>query len=268
MAPGKLFAVLSSGRPVLMNLNGTLDGGFNVANHLFNTANVVRDVAVGESNKLYVVGTFTSYGGTSVARYLRLNSDGTRDTTFDSSSGPSSGGLAYGVYDSRGYLHVVRDTTSGTFQGIDFDNGPYRLFAGTNAASTTVAFDSWKTQFTFPPGQNDPEDDADGDGLKNVFEYYFASNPTNASSGAQPTATSVDGGGQDYPAITFIRSKSATGVTLIPQVSSNVQFSNSLGATVASVVDLGNGTERVTIRSNVSMASQTAQFLRIQLSVP
>ena len=59
-------------------------------------------------------------------------------------------------------------------------------------------------------------------------------------------------------AITFIRSKITTGVTLIPQVPSYVMFNDSLGSTVESVVDLGNGTERVTIRSNASMATQTA----------
>ncbi|MEI9866006.1 MAG: hypothetical protein WDN00_15930 [Limisphaerales bacterium] len=107
---------------------------------------------------------------------------------------------------------------------------------------------------TFPPGQSDPEDDADGDGLKNVFEYYFGSNPTSAASGAPPTVISVNSGGQSYPAITFIRSQNVSGITLIPQVSSTVQFGNSLGSTLDSVVDLGNGTERVTIRSNVSMA--------------
>ncbi|MEI9961387.1 MAG: delta-60 repeat domain-containing protein [Limisphaerales bacterium] len=252
---------------IVINPDGIRDTNFNSANRSLNNANTVAAVAVGESNKLYVAGTFTSYGATNVGKYMRLLPDGTFDPTFYSEA-PANNGFTHMVYDTRGYLHMMRNSSSGAFQGQSFGFGPYRVFAGTNAATATATFDSWKTQFSFPSGQSDPEDDADGDGLKNVFEYYFASNPTNAASGAQPTATSVDVGGQDYPAITFIRSKSATGVTLIPQVSSNVQFSNSLGSTIASVVDLGNGTERVTIRSNVSMASQTAQFLRIQLSVP
>lgn len=267
LTPGKLFTVDISGKPVVMNPDGTLDSSFNTANHLFNTANVVREVSLGESNKIYVVGTFTSYGGTSVARYLRLNPNGTRDSTFDSSVGPSTGGLAAGVYDPRGYLHVVRDNGSGNFQGFALSTGPYRVFAGTNAASVS-GFAAWKTQFTFPPGLDAETDDADGDGISNVFEFYFGSNPTNAASGSLPSVMNVNVGGTLYPAITFVRSQSATGATLLPQASSTVTFSDSLGVTVHSVVDLGGGLERVTIRSTVSAASQSAQFLRIQLMIP
>lgn len=267
VAPGKFFAVLSSGRPVVMNRDGSLDSTFNAGNLSFNTANTVRDLSVGESNKLYVVGTFTSYGGTSVARYLRLNPDGTRDSTFDSSSGPSSGGLASAVYDPRGYLHVTRDTTAGGFQGFALNGGPYRLFAGTNAASTT-GFAAWKIQFTFPPGLDDENDDADNDGISNVFEYYFGSNPTNSASGSKPAMTTATVSGTNYPAITFVRSTSATGLTLNARAASDALFSDSLGTMVHSVTSLGGGLEQVTIRSAVSQAALPAQFLQVTLSFP
>jgi hypothetical protein len=262
----KLFVVVSS-KPVLVNPDGTLDGSFNAANAVFN--NTVTAMAVGESNKLYVAGTFTTYNGQSVGKYARLFPDGTLDTSFYTES-PTSGGFNWDVYDPRGYLYLVRDTSSGTFQGQSYSTGPYRLFAGTNAVASTgnPTFSQWAAQFTFPPGQSGAADDADGDGVKNIFEYYFGSNPTNATSGAQPTETTVNVASQNYPAITFIRSRNVTGVTLLPQVSSTVNFTDSLGYTVQSVVDLGNGTEQVIVRSNASMMSQTAQFLRIQLSVP
>jgi len=259
----KLFAVVSS-KPALINPDGTLDTSFNTANATFN--NTVISIAVGESNKIYVVGTFTSYAGKSLGKYARLFPNGTVDTNLYTES-PTSGGFTWAVYDPRGYLYVIRDTSSGTFQGQSYGTGPYRLFVGKNVVAAT-GFEAWETQFTFPPGKDDPEDDADGDGVKNIFEYYFGSDPLNTSSGAQPAETTVNSGGQDYPAITFIRSKNATGVTLIPEVSSSVLFDDSLGSTVESSVDLGDGTERVTIRSNVSTAAQTTQFLRIQLSVP
>lgn len=266
LTPGKLLFVDYNGKLVVMNSNGSVDSSFNPANRVLNNANTVRFAALGESNKVYLAGTFTSYGGTTVGKYMRLNANGTIDTTFYTES-PTSGGFVSGVYDSRGYLEVTRDTSSGTFQGQAFSYGPYRIIAGTNAVAAP-SFDTWKTQFTFPPGQSDPEDDSDGDGLKNVFEYYFGSNPTLGGSGTAPTGTTVNVSGQDYPAITLIRSQNVSGVTLLPQVSSTVNFGDSLGFTVVSTVDLGNGTERVTIRSNVSMAVLPAQFLRIQLSVP
>jgi hypothetical protein len=123
-------------------------------------------------------------------------------------------------------------------------------------------------QFTFPPGKNNPGDDADGDGIPNVFEFYFGSNPTNGASGKAPAEITVNNGGQNYPALTFIRSKTASGVTLIPQASTSLTFGSLLPTTVESVVDLGSGTEQVTIRSTITIVAQPYQFLRILLSVP
>ncbi|HEX5400187.1 MAG TPA: delta-60 repeat domain-containing protein, partial [Verrucomicrobiae bacterium] len=264
LTPGKLLAVDNLRRLVVMNPNGSLDSSFNPAHYSVN--NTINAVALGESNKLYVVGLFSSYGSAGVGKYMRLFPDGTVDTNFDSSVGPTSQGFSSAAYNPRGYLYLVRNYSSGSFQGEAYGYGPYRVFAGTGGVSAT-GFDKWATQYTFPPGQEGPGDDADGDGIPNIFEYYFASNPTNATSGSQPEEVTVNLGGTDYPAITFVRSKTAGGVTLIPQVSSDVEFADSLGYT-ESATDLGNGTERVTIRSNVSITSQTAQFLRIQLSVP
>ena len=101
-----------------------------------------------------------------------------------------------------------------------------------------------------------------------MFEFYFGSLPLNAASGMDPFSTSVSISGQTYPAISFIRSKTASGVTPTIRVSSNVAFTDSLGSTQDSVVDLGNGTELVVIRSNVSAATQPNQFLELRLTIP
>jgi len=242
-----------------------LDGTFNSANATFN--NSVTSIAVGESNKIYAVGAFSSYGGKSLGEYARLFSDGTVDTNFYTES-PVGGGFSGCAYDPRGYLYVVRDVSGGSFQGQSYGTGPYRLFAGTNGPASASGFDTWAAQFTFPPGKNNPQDDADGDGIANIFEFYFGSNPTSTGSGKAPTEITVNSGGQNYAALTFIRSKSANGVTLIPQASASLSFTSLLPTTVESVVDLGNGTEQVTIRSTTSIAAQPYQFLRILLSVP
>jgi hypothetical protein len=265
--PGKLFITLQ-GKALVVDINGVVDTNFNSANKTFTQLNTVKSIAVGEDNKIYAAGSFTAFGSTSVGKYLRFNTNGTVDTNFDSTVGPSSGGgFSWVTYDPRGYVYVTRDSTSGTFLGQSFGAGPYRLFAGTNATASTP-FDSWKAQFTFPPGQDNPQDDADGDGIRNVFEYYFGSNPMSAGSGGEPVETTVNVSGQNYPALTFIRSKTASGVTLLPQAATDLFFSDALGTVIDSVVDLGNDTERVTIRSTTTMAAQPHQFLRILLSVP
>jgi|GEM_PF-2359322 len=268
---GKIFGVDGNSRPRVVNTDGSLDTSFNAANAAFNIAQNVVSIAIGESNKIYIAGNgqLTSYAGHTVGKYLRLNADGTFDSTFVCTNGPSSGGgFSWVSYDPRGYMYLTRDSTGGTFQGQSYGAGPYRLFAGTNGTSAPSGFDTWAAQFTFPPGKNNPQDDADGDGIANIFEFYFGSNPTSTGSGKAPTEITVNSGGQNYAALTFIRSKSANGVTLIPQASASLSFTSLLPTTVESVVDLGNGTEQVTIRSTTSIAAQPYQFLRILLSVP
>jgi hypothetical protein len=269
---GKILLVNGNSQPKLANVDGSLDPSFNPSNSSFNIAQNVVSVALGESNKIYIAGNgqLTSYAGHNVGKYLRLNSDGTFDSTFVCTNGPSTGGgFTWVSYDPRGFIYLTRDSTGGNFQGQVFGAGPYRLFAGVTAATTTTnGFDTWAAQFTFPPGKNNPGDDADGDGIANVFEFYFGSNPTVGASGKAPAELTVNSGGQNYPAITFIRSKTAGGVTLIPQASTSATFNNLLSTTVESVVDLGNGTEQVTIRSTTAVTAQPHQFLRILLSVP
>jgi hypothetical protein len=270
---GKIFLVNGNSRPKVVNTDGSLDASFNAANSSFNIAQNVVSVAFGESNKVYIAGNgqLTSYAGNSVGKYLRLNADGSFDSTFVCNSGPSTGGgFTWVSYDPRGFIYLTRDSTGGNFQGQAFGAGPYRLFAGVTAftGNPPSAFDAWAAQFTFPPGKNNPQDDADGDGIANVFEFYFGSNPTSGASGKAPTEITVNSGGQNYPALTFVRSKTASGVTLIPQASASLSFNSLLPTTVDSVVDLGNGTEQVTIRSTTTITAQPHQFLRILLSVP
>jgi hypothetical protein len=146
--------------------------------------------------------------------------------------------------------------------------GPFRVFAGITQAASTGGFAEWVTQFGLAQDHQAAGVDADGDGLPNIFEYYFGSNPAHAASGTNTAPLVVTESGVEYPAITFVRSQSATGVTLLPRASSTVEMTDSLGTVVHSVVNLGGGMEQVTIRSVVNRSALPAQFLRIQLSIP
>lgn len=63
-----------------LNANGTVDPTFNIG--LGANAGVLK-IAVLASNKIIIVGDFTSYNGINVNRIARLNTDGTLDTTFN-----------------------------------------------------------------------------------------------------------------------------------------------------------------------------------------
>lgn len=63
-----------------LNSDGTLDASFNIGTG-FN--NLVFKTKVLADDKILVLGNFTSYNGTAVNSLVRLNSDGTLDTTFN-----------------------------------------------------------------------------------------------------------------------------------------------------------------------------------------
>ena len=68
-----------------INVDGTLDTTFVPAGTGSNTGanNTVNAIAIQNDGKIIVGGYFTAYGGTTTNRILRLNSSGTRDTTFN-----------------------------------------------------------------------------------------------------------------------------------------------------------------------------------------
>ena len=71
-------------RIVRLNRNGTIDATF-VTGVGFNST--VADLRVQSDGKIIAVGNFTSYSGSSVSGITRLNTDGTRDTTFNVGTG-------------------------------------------------------------------------------------------------------------------------------------------------------------------------------------
>ncbi|RAK23759.1 putative delta-60 repeat protein/predicted secreted protein (Por secretion system target) [Flavobacterium aquaticum] len=78
---------ITRNRIVRLNIDGTIDSSFNIgsgANNMVNTCDLQPD------GKIIVAGNFTSYNGVSYRRIIRLNNDGTLDTTFNTSTSASS----------------------------------------------------------------------------------------------------------------------------------------------------------------------------------
>jgi uncharacterized delta-60 repeat protein len=71
---------------IRLNLNGTKDAGFDIGTG-FLSKTAILQIVLDSSGKIYAVGNFATYQGLPQKRLVRLNSDGTKDISFDISSG-------------------------------------------------------------------------------------------------------------------------------------------------------------------------------------
>lgn len=75
---------VSANKIIRLNSNGTIDTTFNTGTG-FNDS--VSSVALQADGKMLIVGDFTSYNGVTENRIIRLNSDGSKDVTFNTGTG-------------------------------------------------------------------------------------------------------------------------------------------------------------------------------------
>ena len=125
------------------------------------------------------------------------------------------------------------------------------------------SFGDWAVRYSLPVGLDGPGDDADGDGLVNAVEFALGSNPMGGNDDRAPAGTVVDEGGQLYPAMTYTRSTTASGVQVQLEAAADLGFGSTLELVEVSVEDLGDGTERVTVRT--ASPSEGETYFRAQV---
>jgi uncharacterized delta-60 repeat protein len=75
---------VAANRIIRLNSNGSRDNSFNIGTGF---SSWVNTIALQNDGKIMVGGDFGSYQGTSTSLIIRLNSDGSRDNSFDTGSG-------------------------------------------------------------------------------------------------------------------------------------------------------------------------------------
>lgn len=137
------FNGISYNRMVRLNTDGSIDSGFSIGVGFDKN---VYSVALQSDNKMIVGGTFTSYKGASTKRLLRLNSDGSLDTSFAAGLGFSNGeirailiqpdnrlligGTFFGTYNGIAVKRMVRLLASGVYDdtfSVDLNNTLYSI---------------------------------------------------------------------------------------------------------------------------------------------
>jgi uncharacterized delta-60 repeat protein len=112
-----------------INTNGTLDTTFNVGAGANNT---VWTIATGSGNSIYIGGEFTLYSGSAVNRITKINSNGTRDTSFNVGTGFNSI-VDFITTDSTGKVYV-----GGQFTTYSGSSTPYFVRLNTNGTIDTT----------------------------------------------------------------------------------------------------------------------------------
>ena len=126
-----------------INTDGTLDTTFNpgagfdridpVSGHLDGASE--RKIKIDSAGKIYVADAFTSYSGSAVYGLVKLNSDGTIDTTFDY-TGSAVSGIGYNRWDTstssnrRGAVSSISITGSSVAVGGYFHTWKEPVAAG------------------------------------------------------------------------------------------------------------------------------------------
>lgn len=134
---------------IRLNSDGTIDGSFTFGSGFNNAANTVK---IQSDGKIVIIGNFNDYNGTSCSGIVRLNSDGTADTTFITNAGTGFPGGTYGMsiqsdgkiivvgdfnnFNSNILSNIVRINTDGTYDNT-FVTG-----AGFNSTVGSVTVDS------------------------------------------------------------------------------------------------------------------------------
>lgn len=104
----------SAAKLVRLNADGSIDSSFNVGAGF---DNYIYAMALQSDGKIIVGGSFLFYNGTSQKRILRLNTNGSLDTTFDSGTGFNKGDVRSILVQPDDRI-VVGGTFSGTYKNV------------------------------------------------------------------------------------------------------------------------------------------------------
>ena len=105
----------SASRIVKLNTDGSIDTTFVYGSGFNQSVGFVDKLSNGQ---IIVGGDFTFYNGVATSKLARLNTDGTKDTSF--ATGTFNGSVASTIEQSDGKLIVLGDFT--TYSGLSYDN--------------------------------------------------------------------------------------------------------------------------------------------------
>jgi uncharacterized delta-60 repeat protein len=127
---GKIIAIgyftsykgVKENRIIRFNIDGSKDNTF-ITGTGFN--GYVNNIKIQNDGKIIVSGNFTSYNGVNAGRIVRLNTDGTIDSSFLSGTGFS--GLVMSINLQNDGKIIVKTSNTNSYNGVGFSNNLIRL---------------------------------------------------------------------------------------------------------------------------------------------
>lgn len=179
------------------------------------------------------------------------------------------------TYDDAGRLTTAAQST-GVLHAYAYDDEGNLLSATHSSTDTTDTggpgngIPDWWENFYFGTRGIAPLACPRGDGVSNLLKYALGLNPLIPTPGAPVSVTlQTYQDGKIYPYLTFVRFKEAAGILQMEQSgdlrtwqSGSLRF-----AQVGAVEDLGNGTEKVVLRSLIPVPNALIVFFRLKVSV-
>ena len=113
---------IKENRIIRFNIDGSKDNTFITGTGFSSNVN---DIKIQNDGKIILVGNFSSYNGINVGRIVRLNTDGTIDTSFLSGTGFS--GQAVTINLQNDGKIIVKTSNTNSYNGVGFSNNLIRL---------------------------------------------------------------------------------------------------------------------------------------------
>src|SRR6185436_6096488 len=270
---------VAAGAPITVGDTGTLGGGGSLVRDVVLDAGGTIAAGNATPGSALTASSLNWNGGGHLAadlasgRTLALAGALTKGTPgwFDvalSASGPLSVGASYTLATYASTDFVASDlTASGLagFRGV-FVVGPTALQFLVTGVGETAAYTDW-AYHNLPADQRGAGADPDGDGLTNLAEFLLGLDAA-AAGGDGLRATTVDAGGQTYPAVAYTRRSDTGGVTVTVRVGRGPDFASLLEGVEASSAPRGDGVDDVVFRSTVPLSQQARQFFRLAVTLP